>query len=250
MDLTSSRASVVIPCYKVGFGILKLIKTIGREVDSIFVIDDSCPLNTGDIVENYCDDPRVKVIRHAFNQGVGAAVKSGYKEALAAGAKVIVKLDGDGQMDPLQIARLMEPILQGGAEYTKGNRFSDREIWRTMPPVRLMGNIALTYISRISSGYMHISDPNNGFTAINSEACRNLQMSKISNSYFFESDMIFNLGLQNARIVDVPLKARYLGEESSLSISKSLVEFSFKHTRNLIARILLSILGKIRSCRN
>lgn len=232
------EVAIVIPCYRVGMGILKVIEKIDSSVKQIYVVDDACPLKTGNIVEERCYDPRIKVIRHLNNQGVGAAVKSGYSAALRNHARIIVKLDGDGQMNPTEVSRLINPIILGQADYAKGNRFSSKEVWTSMPPIRLIGNIALTYISKISSGYWKISDPNNGFTAISSEILSKLEFSKISDTYFFESDMIFNLGLVKASIIDVSIPAIYSGEESSLTISRSLYEFSYKHTRNYFVRML------------
>jgi glycosyltransferase involved in cell wall biosynthesis len=230
--------AIVIPCYRVGRDILKVIRRIDSSVKQIYVIDDSCPLSTGNIVEENCIDSRIRVIRHKNNQGVGGAVKTGYLEALRNNARIIVKLDGDGQMNPAEVSRLINPIILAQADYTKGNRFCGKEVWTTMPPIRLVGNIALTFISKISTGYWKISDPNNGFTAISSEALIKLNLSKISDTYFFESDMIFNLGLQKARIMDVSIPAIYLEEESSLKISRSLFEFSYKHSKNFLIRII------------
>jgi dolichol-phosphate mannosyltransferase len=230
--------AIVIPCYRVGRDVLKVIQKIDSGINQIYVIDDSCPLSTGNIVEENCEDSRIRVIRHLTNQGVGAAVKSGYSEALKNNASIIVKLDGDGQMNPAEISRLINPIILGQADYAKGNRFFSREVWTSMPIIRLVGNVALTFISKISSGYWGIADPNNGFTAISAEALLKLDLSKISDSYFFESDMIFNLGLLNAKIADVSIPAIYLDEESSLKISRSLIEFSYKHLRNFFKRML------------
>ena len=239
---SSLEVAVVIPCYRVGRDILKVIEKIGAGVNQIYVVDDCCPLSTGNIVEENCKDSRIIVIRHLSNQGVGAAVKSGYSEALKNDAKIIVKLDGDGQMNPAEIARLINPIILGQADYTKGNRFFSREVWSSMPPIRLVGNVALTFISKISSGYWKIADPNNGFTASSSAVLSKLDLSKISNTYFFESDMIFNLGLRKAKIEDVSIPAIYLGEESSLKISRSLIEFSYKHLRNFFKRMLIKVI--------
>lgn len=241
MTIQPFDVAIVIPCYKVGKDVLKVIEKINPNIGKIYVVDDSCPLKTGDIVEEYCNDPRIKVIRHLTNRGVGAAVKSGYSEALIDGAKIVVKLDGDGQMNPKEIPKLIDPIILGCADYSKGNRFLSKEVWTSMPPIRLVGNIALTFISKVSSGYWNISDPNNGFTAISSDALSKLEIAKVSDTYFFESDMIFNMGLQNARIVDVSIPAIYSGEESSLKISTSLIEFSFKHLRNFLTRMLKKI---------
>ena len=132
--------SVVIPCYKVSAHICLLLEKIGSEVNAIFVVDDACPERSGALVEQNCKDPRVRVIYHTVNRGVGGAVLTGYQAAIEAGADIIVKLDGDGQMDPALIPFFISPIMAGEADYTKGNRFFDLEGIRNMPIVRLFGN--------------------------------------------------------------------------------------------------------------
>lgn len=238
MQPRSQQIAVVIPCYRVGNGILDVLSQIGTDVSQIYVVDDGCPLKTGDIVANEVADSRVTVIRHKKNLGVGAAVKTGYVEAVNNHATVIVKLDGDGQMNPNEIPRLIAPIQEGLADYTKGNRFFEARIIKKMPLLRFMGNLALTYISRLSSGNWLISDPNNGYTAITATSLQSLNLNEISDTYFFESDMIFQLSMQKKRIVDVNITAIYSTEESNLKISRSLFEFSIKHLRNFLKRIL------------
>lgn len=228
---------VVIPCYKVSAHICEVIKEIGNEVDAIIVVDDCCPEKSGALVESLCTDARVRVIYHATNQGVGGAVQTGYKAAIKAGAEVIVKIDGDGQMDTSLIPNLIEPILTGEADYTKGNRFFDLEKIREMPKARLFGNAVLSFMTKLSSGYWDLFDPTNGYTAIHADVARHLPFEKISRRYFFETDMLFRLNTLRAVVIDVPMDAKYGDEVSNLKISKIIGEFLVKHARNLAKRI-------------
>lgn len=229
--------AIVIPCYRVREHILPLIEQIGPEVDWIIVVDDACPEETGSYVREYCRDHRVIVLRNSVNLGVGGAVLNGYAEALRLGAGIVVKLDGDGQMDPHWIPYLIRPILDGRADYAKGNRFFNVEGLRSMPKVRLLGNAVLSFFSKISSGYWNLFDPTNGYTAISASTLALLPAQKISSRYFFESDMLFHLGLVRASVVDVPMDAIYAGEQSSLVISRILPQFLRKHVANSCKRI-------------
>ena len=162
---------------------------------------------------------------------------TGYPAAIAAGAAVIVKVDGDGQMDARLIPNFIVPILAGEADYTKGNRFYDLEQLRAMPPMRLFGNAVLSLMSKVSSGYWDIFDPTNGFTAIHADAARHLPFNKISRRYFFETDMMFRLNTLHAVVVDVPMDAVYGDEVSNLKISRIVTEFMAKHVRNFFKRV-------------
>lgn len=232
--------SVVIPCYKVSIHICDLISNIGDEVDVIIVIDDCCPENSGKIVEDKCHDPRVRVIFHESNQGVGGAVLTGYKAAIDLGASVIVKLDGDGQMDPALIPAFISPIERGEVDYTKGNRFFEIETVRQMPVARLIGNIGLSFITKFSSGYWNLFDPTNGYTAISAKVAEHLPMDKINRGYFFESDMLFRLNTMRAVLVDIPMFAEYGLEKSNLSVARELPNFFIKNLKNLAKRIAYS----------
>lgn len=229
--------AVVIPSYKVCNHILGVIAAIGPEVCRIYVVDDKCPDGSGKYVEENCKDPRVLILRHEVNQGVGGAVMTGYRAAIADGAVVIVKVDGDGQMDPSLISNFIEPILAGEADYTKGNRFFDLEEIRAMPKVRLLGNAVLSLMTKLSSGYWDLFDPTNGFTAIHADVARHLPFGKISCRYFFETDMLFRLNTLRAVVVDIPMDSKYGDEVSNLKISKIVGEFLVKHSRNLFKRI-------------
>jgi glycosyltransferase involved in cell wall biosynthesis len=239
---TSRRIAVIIPAYRVRASILGVIRSIGGEVWRIYVVDDACPEGSGQRVEENCADPRVRVLYHAKNQGVGGAVVTGYRRALLEGARILVKLDGDGQMDPALIPRFVEPIVRGAADYTKGNRFFRRESLLGMPKARLIGNALLSFLTKLSSGYYKVFDPTNGFTALDADVARALPLEKIDRRYFFESDILFRLYTVGAVVLDVPMDARYGDEVSSLRISRIVWEFAGKHAINTLKRLIYAYL--------
>lgn len=232
--------AVVIPAFRVADFVLDVLQRIGPEIDLIYVVDDCCPEQSGKRVEAACTDPRVKVIFHSENRGVGGATLSGYRQAIADGADVIVKLDGDGQMNPALIGQFVQPVLMGLADYSKGNRFFNLEDLRGMPWVRTFGNGALSFISKISTGYWDIVDPTNGFTCIHAAVAADLPFDKLSQRYFFESDLLFRLGLARAVVVDVPMSACYGDERSGLKAFRIIPEFLAKHARNWCKRFVYS----------
>ena len=229
--------AVVIPSFRVTRHILGVIAAIGPEVSRIYVVDDKCPDQSGALVRAECRDPRVTVLEHSENQGVGGAVMTGYAAAIADGAVVIVKLDGDGQMDARLIPTFAAPILAGEADYTKGNRFFDLAQIGAMPLTRLIGNALLSLLTKVSSGYWDLFDPTNGYTAIHADAARHLPFHQISRRYFFESDMLFRLNTLHAVVVDVPMDAVYGDEVSNLKIRTIVTEFAVKHARNFLKRL-------------
>jgi dolichol-phosphate mannosyltransferase len=232
--------AVVIPCYRVSAQVQGVIARIGPEVTRIFIVDDACPENTGDLVKAQCRDARVSVIRHAQNLGVGGAMVTGYRAALEAGADIVVKIDGDGQMDPALIPRFVSALVQGQADYTKGNRFYDLESLRTMPRVRLLGNAMLSLVNKISSGYWDVMDPTNGYTAIHRTVLSHLPLAKLDRGYFFESDMLLRLYTLRAVVRDVPMAAHYGDETSSLRVGRVLFTFPLKYLRATCKRIFYS----------
>lgn len=233
----SPCVAVVIPSYRVTRHILDVIARIGDDCNQIFVVDDACPDGSGQYVIDHCTDPRVRVVRNPRNLGVGGAVMTGYRAALSAGADILVKIDGDGQMPPELLGRFIRPILDGQADYTKGNRFYDLAMVRSMPPVRLMGNAGLSFMSKASSGYWDIFDPTNGYTAIHARVAAHLPFERISERYFFESDLLFRLNTLRAVVVDIPMAARYHDEVSNLKISRILGDFLTGHIRNFSKRL-------------
>ncbi len=229
---------VVIPCYKVKSHILDVIKKIGNEVDAIYVVDDFCPQQSGKFVEENCHDLRVRVLYNEKNLGVGGAVILGYRRALDDKIDIVVKIDGDDQMDPSLISQFVAPIIKRKADYTKGNRFFNPEDVMAMPRVRLIGNAILSFLTKISSGYWNIFDPTNGYTAIHSKVLKCLSLDKIDRGYFFESDILFRLNTIRAVVIDIPIKANYGSETSNLSVKKIIAPFLAKHLRNSFKRIV------------
>lgn len=228
---------VVIPAYKVDQHILDVLSRIGAEVKKIWVVDDFCPRESGKLVQKSTKDKRVNVIFNSQNLGVGGAVIAGYRAALADGADVLVKIDGDGQMFPEDLPALIRPILLGEADYTKGNRFDSLDDLYAMPRLRIFGNAILSFWSKLSSGYWSVTDPTNGYTAVHRAALERVELDKLSERYFFESDLLFRLNLAGAVVEDVALPARYGDEISNLKIRKVVVEFPLKFTKNLLKRI-------------
>ncbi len=235
--ISDLKIAVIIPSYRVFAHIVDVINLIGPEVSQIYVVDDCCPDKSGDFVTQNCEDKRIIIIRHSNNQGVGGAVMTGYQAALNAGMDILVKIDGDGQMNPHLIMNFVNPILAGEADYTKGNRFFNVESVAEMPKARLFGNAALSFLTKISSGYWNVFDPTNGYTAIHRDVVQHLPFNKISRRYFFESDMLFRLNILRAVVADVPMAAKYGNEVSGLKISKIIGEFFIKHTCNFWKRI-------------
>jgi glycosyltransferase involved in cell wall biosynthesis len=177
------------------------------------------------------------VIFNGKNLGVGGAVKAGYLHALADGADIIVKLDGDGQMNPALITRLVEPILAASADYVKGNRFYDLAFLRAMPFARKLGNSGVSFMNKLSSGYWNTMDPSNGFTAIHRKALENLPLDRIDNRFFFESDMLFRLYTIRAVVAEMPMQAVYADENSNLKIHRILFQFPLKYFSRLVKRV-------------
>jgi len=238
MSLRNKKIAVVIPCFKVRDQISKVIQRIPDYVDHVFIVDDQCPEKTGKYVQENHSDPRITVLQNPVNRGVGGAVCRGYLIATEQEYDIIVKVDGDNQMDPQLIQKLIWPIVTGSADYVKGSRFFTPSGLERMPTIRLLGNTALSFINKIVSGYWNIMDPTNGFTAISLVALKELNLEKISPRYFFESDMLFRLGLIKAKVVDFPMLAKYEDEKSNLQIHRVLVSFPFMYFKRFVKRLV------------
>jgi len=223
-DRGAPRVVIVIPCYRVARHIGALIDAIPVRYEHIVCVDDASPDDTAEVI-TALGDPRVTLLRHAQNRGVGGAMKTGYAQALSMGADILVKMDGDGQMAPDDLDALLAPLLAGDADYAKGNRFVDRTALRAMPPVRRIGNAALSFVSKAASGYWNMLDVSNGFTAVTRTALTDSEMAQVADRYFFETSLLIELYLARARVADVSLPARYGDEESSLRIGRVLLTF-------------------------
>lgn len=231
------KIAVVIPAFKVAGQIIEVVASIPDSVSYVFVVDDACPENSGALVAGRVKDKRVKVITHQANQGVGGAVITGYRAALETDAEVIVKLDGDGQMDANQIERLVAPIRSKAADYTKGNRFDSIEDLEQMPRLRVFGNAVLSLLSKLSTGYWNVTDPTNGFTAVHRSVLQRVHLGRLRRRWFFESDLLFRLAIIRAVVLDIPIAARYGAEQSNLRLRHVVGEFLWRHTVNLHKRV-------------
>jgi glycosyltransferase involved in cell wall biosynthesis len=229
---------LVVPCYRVTAHILRVIARAPAWIEGIVCVDDACPDRSGDFIEANNTDPRVVVIRLPQNMGVGGATLAGYREAADRGAQVLVKVDGDDQMDLGYVAHLVAPILLGEADYTKGNRFTSVSHLRQMPSIRIFGNAALSFAAKVSTGYWNIFDPTNGFTAIEAQVARMVMEKRVSRRFFFETDLLYHLGTLRAVVRDVPMPARYADEVSNLRIGAIIGPFALKHLRNFVQRVL------------
>ena len=236
-EVDELKITVVIPTYKVSEQIMTTIESIGPEVTNIIVVDDACPEGSGKLISSKFNNPRIEVIFHEQNLGVGGAMKTGYARALELQSDVIIKIDGDGQMDASNIPQMVQLIVKNEADYIKGNRFFDIDAIRNMPKNRIIGNLLLSFFAKFSTGYWRLFDPNNGFTAVSGLALSQINLRKLDNGYFFESDMLFRLYLARAFVIDLPMGAKYGSEISNLKISKVIFEFPYKHFRNFLKRI-------------
>jgi len=219
-----TRVHVVIPAFNAAATIGAVLRAVPPFVDAITVVDDGSEDVTSSEVEKI-GDPRVTLNRHASNRGVGGAMLSGLSIALEAGDGIIVKVDADDQMDLRELPKLLDPIIEGRSDCVKGNRFLHSRQLSSMPFHRRMGNFALTFLTKIASGYWHVFDPQNGYIAWSTPTLRLLDLERVAKGYFFENDMLINLNIFDARVIDVPMPARYGGERSSMSIARVLVSF-------------------------
>ena len=239
-DLHKTTIAVVIPGYCVENTIHGVIASLPPYVKHIIVVDDASPDQTAEILRQLSEqDIRITVLSHEKNQGVGGAMLTGFRKALELQAELVIKIDGDGQMDAAYIPKLLAPLLLGHADYAKGNRFRDFQALQKMPAIRRMGNMALGFLTKAATGYWNLFDPTNGFVAIHGKVLAQLPLTQIDRSYFFETSMLANLYLLGAVVKDVPMPARYGNEVSNLSIHRSILEFSVKLLRTLIRRLIL-----------
>jgi glycosyltransferase involved in cell wall biosynthesis len=230
--------AVIVPCYEVEHHIKDVILSIPEFIDHIFVVDDASPDNSSEEVKSLQIDKLI-YLSHSENKGVGGAMKTGFQEAVKLGADIMVKIDGDGQMDPTRIQDFIEPIIQGRADYAKGNRFLHIKQLTQMPFIRRFGNIGLAFLVRAASGYWEIFDPSNGYIAIKTSIWNQLDEEIIADDYYFETSMLIELGKVKARIEDVPIPAKYEDEKSNLSISSIISTFPLRLLKAFLYRIYL-----------
>ena len=232
--------TVVIPCYNVARHIETVISQLPVEVDWIVAVNDCSKDDTAKILSQLQEtNKKLFVVNHETNQGVGGAMLTGFKKSLELNSDITIKMDGDNQMDSAYIPQLIKPLIENQADYTKGNRFRDFKALKKMPVIRRIGNLGLSFCIKAASGYWNIFDPNNGFVAITREMLKSINTDKIHKRYFFESSMLIELYHADAVIQEIPMKAKYGDEISSLSITRTLLGFPPKLLKAFIRRIIL-----------
>ena len=212
------RVAVVVPAYDEARLVGGTLARIPDFVDRIYVVDDASRDGTGEQARAL-GDPRVEVIRHEENRGVGAAIATGYRRALEEEVDVTCVMAADNQMDPSELRRLVEPVARGEVEYAKANRLVSGEAWKVIPRTRYLGNAVLSLLTKIASGYWHVADSQAGFTALSLGALRRLELDRLYPRYGFPNDMLVHLNVQNARVRDVPSRPIYdVGERSGIKL--------------------------------
>jgi dolichol-phosphate mannosyltransferase len=239
--LKGSRVAVVIPCYRVERHIEDVIRRVPDFVEWIIAVDDQSPDQTGAILDRLAgQNDRLVVIHRPKNGGVGAATLTGYQEALQRPAQIVVKVDGDGQMEAADIPWLIAPILVDLADYAKGNRLLQPRLISRMPVVRRLGNLGLSFLVKAASGYWGVMDPTNGFTAISVRTLQRLDSAALASRYRFESSMLVQLYRTRARLAQITMAPSYGEENSSLNVGKSLVEFPPYLFKSFVVRLVRS----------
>jgi glycosyltransferase involved in cell wall biosynthesis len=232
--------AIVIPSYRVEGGIQAVLMDMPCYAKHIIVVDDASPDATLEAVKVIAKkDRRISLLRHDKNQGVGGAMRTGFHKALELGAQIVVKVDGDGQMDLDHLPEMLIPLIEGRADYSKGNRFHDFQALQQMPLIRRVGNMGLSFLTKAATGYWNIFDPTNGFIAIRANVLAQLPLDRIDRTFFFETSMLANLYMIGAVIRDVPMPARYGGETSNLSVRRTLFEFPLKLLQTFLRRLVV-----------
>ncbi|KKH40463.1 glycosyltransferase family 2 protein [Methanosarcina mazei] len=225
---------VAIPAYNESKLIEKTLGSVPPYVDKIYAVDDGSKDDTAEKIKNF-DDSRIVLIQQK-NGGVGAAVTAGYKKALEDHIDIVAVMAGDNQMDPQYLPDLLDPIIDGKAEYTKGNRLVNSKYRKGMSAWRSLGNYILSFLNKIASGYWDLEDPQNGYTAISSRALKKLNLNEVYKGYAFENDMLVKLNIHDVSVKNVAIPARYADEKSKIRYSRFILKTSFYFIKALIWR--------------
>lgn len=228
---------VVVPAYNEELLIARVIETMPDYVDRIYVIDDCSADQTFQAAARFSKDTRLELFRHPMNKGVGATIITGYRQALNDHMDIVAVMAGDNQMDPLHLKGLLDPLADGSADYSKGDRLSRPELTIGMSKWRRFGNRILTGLTRISSGYRQLQDPQNGYTAITKEMLIRLDLAKVYPRYGYCNDMLAKLNVLGAKVKDVQIPARYRQEKSKIKYGNYIRKVSFLLFRNFFWRI-------------
>lgn len=230
--------SISVPAHNEEALIAKVIETMPDFVDHIVIVDD-CSTDDTSGAANRAADARTVVIRHEHNTGVGGAVLTAHRKGVELGADVCVVMAGDAQMDPDYLPALLDPVVEGGFGYAKANRFFSMDSFQGMPRYRIFGNIILSFLTKLASGYWNLFDPQNGYTAITRETLDRLDLDRIAKTYEFENDLLINLNILDVRATDVPIPAIYGEEVSGMKMSKVVPAIGSLLFRGFFRRLIL-----------
>jgi len=237
---------VVVPAHNEETQIARVFETMPDYIDFIIVVDDKSSDSTVTVVESYFQkDSRIKLIKHEKNQGVGGAIASGYKWARDNSIDVTVVMAGDGQMDPLDLDNIIDPVVSGIADYSKGNRLFFGDAWSMIPHYRYLGNAFLSLLTKIASGYWHIADSQSGYTAISLTALRRLDLEEIYRYYGMPNDMLIKLNQYDFKVKDVHIRPVYnIGEKSGIKLGRVIPKISWLLFKGFWRRLLFKYVIK------
>lgn len=234
----NKRIGVVVPAHNEENFIAAVIHTVPDFVDKIYVVNDASTDKTQEIITAEAKkNSKVTAIYRQNKGGVGAAVLSGHIRAIDDGIDIMAVMAGDGQMDPHILSEIIGPVAEGRADYVKGNRLSSPEHRKEMPSWRLFGNLILTNLTRMASGYWDISDPQDGFTAISADILKKIDINNIEHGFAFENDMLVKLNVVGARVIDVQHPAIYRGQDSKIHYSNFIFRTSWILLKDLVWRM-------------
>ncbi|NJE30332.1 glycosyltransferase family 2 protein [Thermococcus sp. 18S1] len=243
------KIGVVVPAYNEEKLIEKTLSGIPDYVDRIYVIDDASTDNTSQVVQKIMKkDTRVTLIKHETNKGVGGAIITGYKKGIEEGMDILVVMAGDNQMEPKDLPALLDPIIERDIDFTKGNRFLRKDYELRMPLWRRFGTFLLDWLTKIASGYWHISDPQNGYVAISTKALKRIDLESLYQGYAFENDLLIKASLAGLKAINVPVRIRYkVGESSKLRYGKFIVNTSWFLLTSFLNRIWIQYIQNFKA---
>jgi glycosyltransferase involved in cell wall biosynthesis len=235
--LEGKSVAVVVPAHDEEALVGITIRGIPDFVDRIYVVDDASGDGTA-AAARAAGDGRVEVLAHERNEGVGAAIVTGYRRAVVDGVDVACVMAGDNQMDPAELEKIARPVARGEVDYTKANRLVSGEAWRTIPRTRYLGNAVLSFLTKIASGYWHVADSQSGYTAASREILEQLDLERIYRGYGFPNDMLVHLNVWNARVRDVPARPVYgVGESSGIRYRRVVPRISWLLVKGFFWRL-------------
>lgn len=237
--INNKSVAVVVPAYNEETQIAMVIETMPDFVDRIVIIDDLSRDRTIEIVKGFQQkNEKIELIEHKKNQGVGGAIASGYKYARDHDFDIAVVMAGDGQMDPKELPRVIDPVAKGIVDYTKTNRLLSGEAYEKIPRIRYIGNSILSFLTKIASGYWHIADSQSGYTAINNEALHRIDWDKMYKRYGQPNDLLVKLNIYNFKVKDVITPPVYnVGEQSKMKINRVIFTISWLLIRLFFYRL-------------